>query len=146
MLDLALATRLVDALPSEARLVLLGDKDQLAAVEAGAVFAELSAQCVYSMPMRAHLAQLAGQAGEVHRNEQLRQAAGGGGRLQLVRQRGHAHVAGGGIDVDEIDIGAAVQRAVGRGHKGDGRGPRPQDQQRGAGPDDDRRAGYDQQV
>lgn len=58
MLDLALATRLVEALPPEARLVLLGDKDQLAAVEAGAVFAELSAQCVYSAPMRAHLAQL----------------------------------------------------------------------------------------
>ncbi|TAH45958.1 MAG: exodeoxyribonuclease V subunit alpha, partial [Betaproteobacteria bacterium] len=43
MLDLALATRLLDALPADARLVLLGDKDQLAAVEAGAVFAELSA-------------------------------------------------------------------------------------------------------
>lgn len=43
MLDLALAARMVDALPPEARLVLLGDKDQLAAVEAGAVFAELSA-------------------------------------------------------------------------------------------------------
>jgi exodeoxyribonuclease V alpha subunit len=43
MLDLALATRLVEALPPEARLVLLGDKDQLAAVESGAVFAELSA-------------------------------------------------------------------------------------------------------
>ncbi|CAI07653.1 DNA helicase, ATP-dependent dsDNA/ssDNA exonuclease V subunit [Aromatoleum aromaticum EbN1] len=43
MLDLALATRLVDALPPHARLILLGDKDQLAAVEAGAVFAELCA-------------------------------------------------------------------------------------------------------
>ncbi|MDR2688754.1 MAG: exodeoxyribonuclease V subunit alpha [Azoarcus sp.] len=43
MLDLALATRLVDALPPDARLVLLGDKDQLAAVEAGSVFADLSA-------------------------------------------------------------------------------------------------------
>ena len=43
MLDLALAARLVDALPADARLILLGDKDQLAAVEAGAVFAELSA-------------------------------------------------------------------------------------------------------
>ncbi|ATE61539.1 exodeoxyribonuclease V subunit alpha [Thauera sinica] len=42
MLDLALAARLLDALPPDARLVLLGDKDQLAAVEAGAVFAELS--------------------------------------------------------------------------------------------------------
>ncbi|MFN3985847.1 MAG: exodeoxyribonuclease V subunit alpha [Rhodocyclaceae bacterium] len=43
MLDLALATRLLDAMPADARLILLGDKDQLAAVEAGAVFAELSA-------------------------------------------------------------------------------------------------------
>jgi exodeoxyribonuclease V alpha subunit len=43
MLDLALARRLLDAVPDSARLVLLGDKDQLAAVESGAVFAELSA-------------------------------------------------------------------------------------------------------
>jgi exodeoxyribonuclease V alpha subunit len=44
MLDLALATRLLEAVPASARIVLLGDKDQLAAVESGAVFAELSAQ------------------------------------------------------------------------------------------------------
>ena len=43
MLDLALATRLIEAVPDEARIILLGDKDQLAAVESGAVFAELSA-------------------------------------------------------------------------------------------------------
>jgi exodeoxyribonuclease V alpha subunit len=43
MLDLALATKLFEAVPAHARIVLLGDKDQLAAVEAGAVFAELSA-------------------------------------------------------------------------------------------------------
>jgi exodeoxyribonuclease V alpha subunit len=43
MLDLALASRLLEALPSGARLILLGDKDQLAAVEAGAVFAEIAA-------------------------------------------------------------------------------------------------------
>jgi exodeoxyribonuclease V alpha subunit len=42
MLDLALTTRLIEALPDHARLVLLGDKDQLSAVEAGAVFADLS--------------------------------------------------------------------------------------------------------
>jgi exodeoxyribonuclease V alpha subunit len=42
MLDLALATRLLEAVPPSARVVLLGDKDQLAAVESGAVFAELS--------------------------------------------------------------------------------------------------------
>jgi exodeoxyribonuclease V alpha subunit len=43
MLDLSLANKLMDALPDEARLVLLGDADQLASVETGAVFAELAA-------------------------------------------------------------------------------------------------------
>lgn len=43
MLDLALTVHLIEATPSTARIVFLGDKDQLAAVEAGAVFAELSA-------------------------------------------------------------------------------------------------------
>ncbi len=38
MIDVALAAHLLDALAPGARLVLLGDKDQLAAVEAGAVF------------------------------------------------------------------------------------------------------------
>lgn len=43
MLDLALATQLFEAVPPAARVILVGDKDQLAAVESGAVFAELSA-------------------------------------------------------------------------------------------------------
>jgi exodeoxyribonuclease V alpha subunit len=42
MLDLTLARRLFDAVPPGCRVLLLGDKDQLAAVEAGAVFAELA--------------------------------------------------------------------------------------------------------
>jgi exodeoxyribonuclease V alpha subunit len=42
MIDLSLATHLVDALPAHARLVLLGDKDQLASVEAGSVLADLA--------------------------------------------------------------------------------------------------------
>ncbi|MBC7945552.1 MAG: exodeoxyribonuclease V subunit alpha [Burkholderiales bacterium] len=43
MLDLALAAKLLDALPEHGRLILLGDKDQLASVETGAVFAEICA-------------------------------------------------------------------------------------------------------
>jgi exodeoxyribonuclease V alpha subunit len=43
MLDLALATRLFEAVPPHARIILLGDKDQLSAVEAGAVFSEICA-------------------------------------------------------------------------------------------------------
>ncbi len=41
MVDLALMARLVQALPAHARLILLGDKDQLASVEAGAVLGDL---------------------------------------------------------------------------------------------------------
>ena len=60
MLDLALATRLLEAVPPSARVVLLGDKDQLAAVEAGAVFAELSADPSLSAATIDRLAQLCG--------------------------------------------------------------------------------------
>jgi len=41
MIDLELMARLLSALPLSARLVLLGDRDQLASVEAGAVLAQL---------------------------------------------------------------------------------------------------------
>src|SRR5690606_12280837 len=41
MVDLALMAKLVDAVPEHARLVLLGDRRQLASVEAGAVLADL---------------------------------------------------------------------------------------------------------
>ncbi len=41
MVDLALMAKLVDAIPPRARLVLLGDRDQLASVEAGAVLGDM---------------------------------------------------------------------------------------------------------
>ncbi len=47
MLDLSLAAKLFSALTPDARIVLLGDKDQLAAVEAGAVFAELAGKTIF---------------------------------------------------------------------------------------------------
>lgn len=43
MVDLALMSRLVDALQPETRLILLGDRDQLSSVESGAVLADLLA-------------------------------------------------------------------------------------------------------
>jgi exodeoxyribonuclease V alpha subunit len=55
MLDLALATQLLEAVPAHARIVLLGDQHQLAAVEAGAVFAELGADPTLSDAGRADL-------------------------------------------------------------------------------------------
>ena len=42
MVDLALMSKLVDTLKPGARLILLGDKDQLASVESGAVLADLT--------------------------------------------------------------------------------------------------------
>ncbi len=41
MIDIAMMTRLLDAVPDTARLILLGDPDQLASVEAGAVLSDL---------------------------------------------------------------------------------------------------------
>ena len=46
MVDLALMSKLLDALKPTARLILLGDKDQLASVESGAVLADLT----YALP------------------------------------------------------------------------------------------------
>lgn len=62
MLDLALAVKLFEALPPTARIILLGDKDQLAAVESGAIFAELCADPSLSTACRSELAALTGIA------------------------------------------------------------------------------------
>ncbi|WP_068828966.1 exodeoxyribonuclease V subunit alpha [Pseudomonas sp. BMS12] len=61
MVDLALMAKLVDALPPGARLILLGDKDQLAAVEAGAVFAELCEGRGFDAQAAAELQRITGQ-------------------------------------------------------------------------------------
>lgn len=41
MIDIALMTQLLEAVPNDARVILLGDKDQLASVETGSVFRDL---------------------------------------------------------------------------------------------------------
>jgi exodeoxyribonuclease V alpha subunit len=62
MIDLALASKLVRALPAHARLILLGDPEQLASVEAGAVLASIAGtEAAYSPQMAARLARLTGQ-------------------------------------------------------------------------------------
>jgi exodeoxyribonuclease V alpha subunit len=59
MVDLALMAKLFAAVPSSARVVLLGDKDQLASVEAGNVLGDicLSSQ-VPDAPLREHIVEL----------------------------------------------------------------------------------------
>ena len=65
MIDLEMMACLLAALPSRARLILLGDKDQLASVEAGAVLGDLcrdaEAGC-YSQDTRHWLEQVSGQS------------------------------------------------------------------------------------
>lgn len=45
MVDVALMAKLLDALPMSARLILLGDRDQLASVEAGSVLGDICYGC-----------------------------------------------------------------------------------------------------
>ncbi|WP_410498436.1 exodeoxyribonuclease V subunit alpha [Chitinibacter sp. S2-10] len=61
MIDLALMSKLLDALPSHARLILLGDKDQLASVEAGAVMGDLCDGVGLSASFAAQLSATSGQ-------------------------------------------------------------------------------------
>jgi len=63
MVDLALMRRLVAAVPPAARLILLGDKDQLASVEAGAVLGDIcntGAPRSYSRPLVAEIKESSG--------------------------------------------------------------------------------------
>ncbi|WP_010174154.1 exodeoxyribonuclease V subunit alpha [Pseudomonas sp. PAMC 25886] len=64
MIDLEMMANLLDALPPHARLVLLGDKDQLASVEAGAVLGDLCRDAeagFYSPQTRQWLQQVSGE-------------------------------------------------------------------------------------
>ena len=62
MVDLPMMARLLAALPAQARLILLGDKDQLASVEAGAVLGDICS--AITLPRtREHAAWLAAQSG-----------------------------------------------------------------------------------
>jgi exodeoxyribonuclease V alpha subunit len=65
MIDLEMMANLLDALPSHARLILLGDKDQLASVEAGAVLGDLCRDAEegwYSSRTRAWLESVSGES------------------------------------------------------------------------------------
>lgn len=65
MIDLEMMANLLDALPSHARLILLGDKDQLASVEAGAVLGDLCRDAEdgwYSPQTRAWLESVSGES------------------------------------------------------------------------------------
>jgi exodeoxyribonuclease V alpha subunit len=58
MVDLALMTKLVEAVPPQARLIMLGDKDQLASVAAGHVLGDIAAIAAPGEPLEHAFAQL----------------------------------------------------------------------------------------
>src|SRR5690606_1805963 len=64
MIDFALMAKLVDAVPAHARLILLGDRHQLASVEAGAVLGDIcgAGGLQLSRGFAAEVAALSGEA------------------------------------------------------------------------------------
>ncbi|HJV06237.1 MAG TPA: exodeoxyribonuclease V subunit alpha [Chromobacteriaceae bacterium] len=62
MIDLDLMARTVEALPSQARLILLGDRDQLASVEAGSVLGDICAAVTYRPSTLGWLQEAAGDS------------------------------------------------------------------------------------
>ncbi|MFH0922420.1 MAG: exodeoxyribonuclease V subunit alpha [Fibrobacterota bacterium] len=61
MADLALLSKLTDALPEDGRLVLIGDKDQLASVEPGSVLGDICLACASSDLLQGCLVELTRQ-------------------------------------------------------------------------------------
>jgi exodeoxyribonuclease V alpha subunit len=92
MVDLSLMAHLVDALPAAARLILLGDQDQLASVEAGAVLGDI---CNSGAPRALSHAFVA--AALAARGAALPAPAGGLGDAIVVLTHSHRYDAEGGI-------------------------------------------------
>ncbi|MFI5309434.1 MAG: AAA family ATPase, partial [Polyangiales bacterium] len=88
MVDLALMARLLDAVPSKARVILLGDRNQLASVEAGAVLGDICGAGLGEAAERAEI-----------------------GRSIVVLQRSYRYAEGSGIRAlaDAINAGDAAR-------------------------------------
>nr|WP_312232381.1 exodeoxyribonuclease V subunit alpha [Pseudomonas sp.] len=138
MIDLEMMANLLDALPMHARLILLGDKDQLASVEAGAVLGDLCRDAEAGGYSEATCRWLAQQTGERIEGPELlpgeqalsqhivmlrhsRRFAGGSGigRLALAVNRGAAMearevLAAGGADLHQLRLTGEQDRAFER--------------------------------
>lgn len=103
MVDLAMMRRLLDAVSPEARLVLLGDKDQLASVEAGSVLGDVVRAAGPDRPGGSQLGERVVKFTRSRRFESAPDIAavaaglqagdeeGIGGALAILRGREHAH-------------------------------------------------------
>lgn len=92
MVDLALMSKLVAAVPESARLIFLGDKDQLASVEAGSVLGDLcntAGTRPANAPIAAHIVELKrnyrfGNSSTLYQLSQLVKAGDADGALALL--------------------------------------------------------------
>ncbi len=98
MVDLPLMARLVAALPPEARLILLGDKDQLASVEAGMVLGDICGRgraLGFSAPLSEPLVALTGEPLPAGANE-------GGPLADHILILRHSYRFGGGSGIGQL--------------------------------------------
>lgn len=108
MVDLALMAKLLNALPEKTRLIFIGDKDQLASVEAGSVLGDICDRDVlhgFTGPFLKKVRQITGE-----KIEAGMQTADGNSRMQdsiVVLQKSYRFAAESGI--------GALSRAVNRG-------------------------------
>jgi len=108
MIDLALISKLVQAVPASARLIMVGDKDQLASVEAGSVLGDICDRNVihgFSKEIAKQIKELTGEpisqsVGAGHGNSGLQDCI-------VVLQKSHRFTPSGGI--------GGLSRAVNRG-------------------------------
>ncbi len=117
MVDLALMTKLAEAVSPHARLILLGDKDQLASVEAGSILADIYSD--QSQGVSAPMAQ-ALQAVGVHAPRVSSQAPGlADGCIHLSRSRRYDEQSGIGALARAVKAGdgkLAVTLSLGQGN------------------------------
>ena len=110
MVDMALMAKLLAAVPENARLILIGDKDQLASVEAGSVLGDICDRNVmhgFSAPFMNRIKELTGE--DLEHREHGVQTTGAQSGLQdaiVVLQKSYRFAVGSGI--------GALSRAVNR--------------------------------
>jgi len=118
MVDLPLMARLLEALPDSARVILLGDRDQLASVEAGAVLADICAGPAASSggePGRPAVVQLTrsyrfGRDSGIGCLSRLVNAGDGGAALDLLVSGGHGDVVWRPLPTGRAFAGAFMER------------------------------------
>jgi exodeoxyribonuclease V alpha subunit len=108
MVDLALMAKVFQAVPEEARLILMGDRDQLASVEAGSVLADICGRKLtnaFSAPFIKQLEELSGENIET----EIEATTGQSGLRDsiVVLQRSYRFAAGSAIE----ELSRAVNRA-----------------------------------